>query len=84
MLKENVKCFVLKWIPNGIEIMFEIIQNACGHMEKIVSIDAMFTVSTRPVTDLTAVVCMAVNMDTSVMKVYFFDFNMLLKYILYN
>lgn len=42
--------------------------NACGHMEKIVSIDAMFTVSTRPVTDSTAVVCMAVKMDTSVMK----------------
>lgn len=43
-------------------------------MEKIVSIDAMQTVSMRRVTDSTGVVFMAVNMGNNVIKVNWFDF----------
>lgn len=39
-------------------------------MEKIAGIHAMFTVSTRRVTDSTAVVCLAVKKKKIVIRVY--------------
>lgn len=43
-------------------------------MEKIAGISAMLTVSTRRVTDSTAVVCMAVGKRGIVIRVYLSDF----------
>lgn len=43
-------------------------------MEKIAGIHAMFTVSTRRVTDSTEVVCMAVQKKKSVIRVYLSEF----------
>lgn len=42
--------------------------NACRPTERIVSIRAMNSASTRRVTERTAVVCMAVNMGSNVTK----------------
>lgn len=44
-------------------------QNVSFPLERIVSIHAINTVSTRRVTESTAVVCMAVNMGTNVTKI---------------
>lgn len=62
----------------------KIIQNVFCPMERIASINAMYTVSMRRVTESTAVVFMAVNMGSNVMKVKIFDFAMLSKRVLYN
>lgn len=45
-------------------------QNVCCPTEKIASLHAVLSVLTRPVTELTAVVCMAVKKETNVTKVY--------------
>lgn len=45
-------------------------QNECCHMEKIVGIHAVFTVSTRRVTNSTVVVCIVVNMVGNVTQIY--------------
>lgn len=41
-------------------------------MERIASIHAVVTVSTKHVTDLTGIVCMGARRDTTVIKVWYF------------
>lgn len=53
-------------------------------MEIIVIIHAVNSVSTRPVTESTAAVCLVVKMDSCVIKVYFYGFDMLPKYVIFD
>lgn len=45
-----------------INIFHTVFYNVCCHMEKIVGIHVVYTVSTRRVTNSTVVVCIVVNM----------------------
>lgn len=68
----------------AVKYVLKIIQNVFCPMERIASINAMYTVSMRRVTESTAVVFMAVNMGSNVMKVKILDFALLSKRVLYN
>lgn len=68
-LKDLRKCIQL-WVVKAIIIFYRLFQNVSFPLKRIVRFHAVYTVSTRRVTESTVVVCMAVNMGTNVTKVY--------------